>query len=99
MEQWTYNSFLKKEEKKLRRQGISAYLPFTTEYYRCPFHHFKPHRGLRVGLVQHVREMATRGRLGEDFQGDLRDRGRHEALLRVLEPDEFDFSESEDEEE
>ena len=99
VEQWTYKSFVRKEEKKLRRKGISAYLPFSTEFYRCPFHHFKPRGGLRVGLVQHVREVATRGRLGEDyFEGDLRDRGRHEALLRVLEPEEFVFSDSETEE-
>ena len=69
---------------------------FRSEYYMCKYHHNKPRSGLRVGLVEHVRAVAMRS---FDSAGhyDLRGKGRHEALLRVLEPDEFEYVESEDE--
>ena len=97
VERWTYKSFVKKEEKKLRKEGLAAYMPFADEYYRCKYHHNKPAKGLRVGLLQHVREVAKRS-FDSEGRVDLRDMGRHEALLRVLEPDDYEYVESEDEE-
>lgn len=97
VERWTYKSFVKKEEKKLRKEGLRAYMPFRTEVYRCKYHSRKPVDGLRVSLVAHVRAFARRS-FDKDGHIDLRDMGRHEALLRVLQPEEFEYVESDDEE-
>ena len=94
VERWTYKSFVKKEEKKLRKEGLDAYMPVRTEVYRCKYHSRKPLDGLRVSLVVHVRAIATRS-FDKDGHIDLREMGRHEALLRVLQPEEFEYVDEE----
>ena len=81
VEDYNYKSFTTQVEDQLWKEGCSAYMTKSGDYF-CKFHKRGkpvPRDGERCGLLAHVKAIAQ----GAGAK-DLRDQGEHAALLAVL---------------